>query len=495
MVSISSICRPGAVAAALLLSACTTADPVNVPLQQGQNTEPHRFSAEAINHRPVILLAISGGGSRATALGLSVLQALREYDYARDGKRIRLIDDIRAVSSVSGGSVVAAYFVMAGPDRVDDLRKNFLARDNMATLEWEAAFPITWFRLAFTKYTRNEALADLFKQRLFGDTNFAAINSADRPILLLNATDMSSGEVFSFTPDMFDNICSDLGAMPLATAVAASANFPIALSPMTIRNFSKGCAAPPPVPGWMSYALTNPDLRLIDLEEYKRARYAASLRHLDGDAHPTNDPGKSPYRDVEHIHLMDGGVADNVGAHALIPLFAKEYGAGKLFNAINFGDLDQLVVITVNARSDQPNPLDQDPDTPGVVASVNSVTSVPIDATTAAVNALVREAGTTFVTLQAMAPKGANIRKLKIYDITIDFDQIPDSEAPLRNTVKTIPTSWTLTTAQLDAIDKAAGLMLQRNPCFRRLVTDLGIQKDGIDATGTSSCVTRPPDP
>lgn len=478
----------------MLLGGCSLAEPVNVALTRYQrNDEPHRFTASNIGGRPVILVAISGGGSRATALGLSILKALRGYGYDLNGQQYRLVDDIRAVSSVSGGSVIAAYFVLAGPDRMDAIRKDFLEQDNMGTLEWEGASPVTWFRLIFTHFTRIEAFQKLLTQRLFGDTTFGSINTAERPILILNSTDMSSGEVFAFTPEMFDNICSDLSSLSLAAGVAASADFPVALSPMTVRNYSKDCAHNVEIPGWVSYALSTPSARFDDLEEFKRARYAASLRHLDERGTPTADPTKAPYRDIEYLHLLDGGVADNIGAHSLIPLYAKNYGAGGLFNAIDSGDLRQLVIVTINARSDAPNSIDQDPDTPGTIASISSVTSVPIDSTTAAVSALVREAGSALVDQQHIAPKESALHRLQIYDIAIDFDQIPDSQRKLRDVVKQIPTTWSLTTTQLDAVDEVGQILLKENPCFQKLLLDLHVKQNFVDQNRTSSCITRPP--
>jgi NTE family protein len=48
---------------------------------------------------------------------------------------------------------------------------------------------------------------------------------------------MSSGVTFAFTPQYFDDICSDLGQFPLAAAVAASTAVPVALTPITLKNY------------------------------------------------------------------------------------------------------------------------------------------------------------------------------------------------------------------------------------------------------------------
>src|SRR6185437_7160412 len=78
--------------------------------------------------------------------------------------------------------------------------------------------------------------------------------------LILNAADMVEGVPFSFTQNNFDLLCSDLSKVKLSTAVAASAAFPVALSPVTLKNYSR-CPAQPAAdwpPQWVtSEAKTN----------------------------------------------------------------------------------------------------------------------------------------------------------------------------------------------------------------------------------------------
>ena len=95
--------------------------------------------------RPAIVMSFSGGGSRAAALALFVLQELRRHSDGEPGRT--LLDDVVVVSSVSGGSVTAAQFGLFGAAGLDRLVPDFLALHNMATLEWQAASPVTWVRL------------------------------------------------------------------------------------------------------------------------------------------------------------------------------------------------------------------------------------------------------------------------------------------------------------------------------------------------------------
>jgi NTE family protein len=53
-------------------------------------------------------LTFSGGGTRAAALAYGVLKELKETTIVSGGQRIRLLDEVDSISSVSGGSFTAA---------------------------------------------------------------------------------------------------------------------------------------------------------------------------------------------------------------------------------------------------------------------------------------------------------------------------------------------------------------------------------------------------
>ena len=76
-----------------------------------------------------------------------------------------------------------------------------------------------------------------------------------RPYVVLNATDMTAGHVFSFTQDQFDLICGDLARFKIADAVTASAAFPVALTAITLENrapcAAQQKAAAVPSTGWV----------------------------------------------------------------------------------------------------------------------------------------------------------------------------------------------------------------------------------------------------
>jgi NTE family protein len=338
------------------LAACTMAPNIpNAPLAAGAGNPPPASPIGADPDAPLILVAFSGGGARAAALGLGVLDELATAAYPAGGKPMPLIDQVKVVSSVLGGSVIAAWFGLAGPGRLDELKDDFLKRDNMATLEWQAADPLTWARLAFSGYTRVDALRDLLDRELFHGARFADLRRSGAPFVVMNAIDMESGEVFAFTPQRFDDLCSDLGQWPISVGVAASAAFPVALSPMNLRNYSyESCNGAVPPAGWINADLSLPFPRYVNLEEYKRARYANALRD-----------GSGAYRNEHNLHLLGGGLADNQGVQSLTEVLISPHSAAQVLAGITTGQARRIVVISVNARSDTDSDIGKAAAVPG----------------------------------------------------------------------------------------------------------------------------------
>jgi len=457
------------VACAVLFSACSYTRFENTPLQSGEANPERRSIAPASPDRPAILMTFSGGGSRAAALAESVLHEMAATRYAAADCPHVLTEDVKLISSVSGGSVTAGWFGLhrtpSHPDgELDGLRENFLVRDNMKELELDAIDPITWFRLTFGGFSRIGALESLLDERLFAGARLAAINQPGKPFIVLNTTDMAGGETFALVPRRFDDICSSYDRLAVSTGVSASAAFPILLTPVAFRNFSAGCAGQLRSSEWSGIDLANPYTPYLNLPEYRDARYTNDLRR-----------GSSPFRDIEYLYFLDGGLADNLGVRSLRSAMINAYDSAGGLRAINDGKIKKLVVIIVNARSDPPNDAYADQNRPGIIGMVKSVTSVPIDANTAssqlALDGLLKELAEAAVNSDRAKFKG-----MAIYGVTIDFDQLPadtDDHRRLRDEVKIVPTTWTLTEKQLQTTEAAGSFLLRREPCYQLLVQDL----------------------
>src|SRR5262245_47530599 len=57
----------------------------------------------------LVIVAMSGGGTRAAALGYGVLEELRRTEVMVHGVKRRILDEVDVISAVSGGTFPATY--------------------------------------------------------------------------------------------------------------------------------------------------------------------------------------------------------------------------------------------------------------------------------------------------------------------------------------------------------------------------------------------------
>jgi NTE family protein len=282
-------------AASLFTASCANYV-VNEPL--GAKLGPYNFESYIVQRSfeddRMIILSFSGGGTRAAALARGVLKELASKDLSRK---------IALISATSGGSVTAAYYALTGDEGLDTLDAEFLRRDNTSEL-----IPILLPRLFFGN--RSLSFAEYLDERLFNGATYGALirKRPQPPYVILNATNMSTGTTFEFTQERFLHLCSDISRFKLSRAVAASAAVPFVMEPITLQN------------AWSDYENclkfvdpkdpTNPHHRLDLLVNQ---RFIESLRY-------TFEAG-DPYRKIEYLHLLDGGLSDNLAARPLLRAF------------------------------------------------------------------------------------------------------------------------------------------------------------------------------
>jgi predicted acylesterase/phospholipase RssA len=178
-------------------------------------------------------IAISGGGSRSANFSAASLLQL---------ERIGMLQKADYISSVSGGSLTAAYYCTSddrqwNPENVQRALSHSFASDliHRFLMPWNMA---TTF---FTDYDRSDLLAEVFQETLFSrdgrGLTFGDLRP-DRPRLLMNATDLQSGRKFVFCDESFDDLNSDMAKFPIAWGCAASAAVPVLLHQVTLRDYS-----------------------------------------------------------------------------------------------------------------------------------------------------------------------------------------------------------------------------------------------------------------
>jgi NTE family protein len=241
----------------------------------------------------LIFLAFSGGGTRAAALSYGVLQELRDTRVNSRDLRVRLLDEVDSISAVSGGSFTAAYFGLFGDKIFTDYEKVFLRQSIQSTLIRKLFDPEYWWRSVFSAFDRTEMAIEYYDNQIFEKKTFADFLTQRGPYIEINATDLGGGTRFSFNQAYFDLLCSDLGSFSVARAVTASSAVPLAFPKVVLQNYAGACNLG--------------DSHLIQFLD-KQGDGDPRMRELKERVNYYRNRKANPY-----IHLVDGGIADNLG--------------------------------------------------------------------------------------------------------------------------------------------------------------------------------------
>ena len=439
----------------LLGSGCVHA-PLNAPKDAITFAPGYYFGQrvpESVNESDTLfLVAFSGGGTRAAALSYGVLKELHRTLVPGSSPERHVIEDINVISSVSGGSVTAAAYALHQDKLFESFEKEFLKRDVQGKLVGRTLSPWNWPRLASPWFGRSDLAARYYDQILFHGATFADLNQGRRPFVLLNATEVATGLQFWFTQDVFDNFCSDLSSYPLSRAVAASSAVPVVLSPITLKNYAGECGYIPPA--WMRVdATTGQGLALL-----RRDQELAELRDR------TNRP---------FFHLVDGGVADNLGLRPLLEGLAYMAIQPASRQGLQLASLRRIVLLSVNAHSSPINDWDRKESPPGIVSLAVAAPSVTMERYSKDTVAMMG------MVVQAMEKrlKGTENGSLQFFPITLSFDNLPDLEE--RRYFLNVPTSFFLSNEAVDRLRDVGGKLLRDSPQFQALLRDYENPKSG----------------
>ena len=352
---------------ALLLSACSVTSPeMNRPLTAKISKDQFPSSLKNMSKTKrsdelTLMMTFSGGGTRSAALSYGVLQKLRDTPVTIGGKQRRLLDEIDLISSVSGGSFTSAYYGLFGDRIFTDFERKFLKRRvQTELLRLSFLSPKAWIRLAPSLFERSDLAAEYYHQFIFKKKTFADMR-ADAPIIVINATDLSLGQGFSFTGYHFNWICSDLDSYPISRAVAASAAVPVVFSPITLQNHAGTCETSPVV--WKVQKRNN--INRIETKRQKRQIDALRVKNYRDD------------KNLKYLHLVDGGVADNLGIRSIIDIVS--FHNDNMWNAMKTYGLQKskkMVFISVNAASFLNPAIGSVRITPSTVNVVDTTTTI-----------------------------------------------------------------------------------------------------------------------
>ena len=268
-------------------------------------------------------VALSGGGSRAALFAEAGLEALAQVRTADGSSLINRIDHL---SSVSGGSLSAGYYVLKKPGRnvpvlnpdgslsqayraFFDQYRTELSQDFETALIWRQLLSFRWINSALAART----LAEILRDKLYGDARIldlsARTRAGDTPDLIINTTLYNNGRRLALTTlpaDAFDyDFFTDLERSLERRGRAVEPTPSIRerwqrLRPMTPIEISMD-----PCPALLAGAATA----------------SASFAPLIG-------PTTFKVGDKEaYWHVGDGGLYENSGVESLLFLYLKQIQA------------------------------------------------------------------------------------------------------------------------------------------------------------------------
>lgn len=210
---------------------------------------PDAYLPQPEASRTGVGLCLSGGGFRAALFHLGALRRLNE---------VGILSQVATVSSVSGGSILAAHVAqqlrpwpavgtaaadwdtrIAGPFHI------FTSRNIRTWPLFNRLLPWHWFHQS----TGVETLAQVYRERL---TGLALADLPETPRFIFCATDMAYGVNWIFQRERMGDYQTGYvepsGDWPVSRAVAASSCFPPVFNPIPMRVDParlKGGMAPP----------------------------------------------------------------------------------------------------------------------------------------------------------------------------------------------------------------------------------------------------------
>ena len=424
----------------LFLAGCHTIPLRNEPLARFDKDAGYRYQntpcGSGNSDSLLVVLTFSGGGTRAAALSYGVLEKLRDTKIVWEGQERRLLDEVDAISAVSGGSFTAAYYGLHGDDTFRDFESGFLRRDLTSDVLHRILSPRRWF----TPEGRSDAASTLYDGTIFKGATFADLQRRNGPLIVINASDLEGGIRFAFLQEFFDLLCSDLRSYPLADAVAASSAVPVLFEPVVLQNNS-GCAAPHlPQP-----AEDSPQLQQV----------VKGLR------------GYADKQQRHYVHLADGGLTDNLGLRAFQETIDLAGGLRPFLRKIGREPNGHVVVVSVDASGKAAEGLGLERRAPSMLRAVDIMSDVQLHRYNAATLEQMQDS------LQRWAKDVSTPeRKVQPRLVTVALRDVVDESE--RQRLSRISTNFDLEGGQVDALVAAGRALLRANPEFRGLLDALG---------------------
>jgi NTE family protein len=466
---------------AVLLAACASR-PVNTRVAEVNKSSGYRFQTRQQydqDRQNLVILAFSGGGTRAAAFSYGVLEALRDTEVIGPaGRKVRLLDEVDVITGVSGGSFTALAYGLYGDELFADYERRFLKRDVQGMLLAGVLSPSNWSALWSEGWGRSEMAAAIYDDILFNGATFRDLDRQSGPLIIASATDISTGSRVSFVQSDFDLMCSDLDSVPLSRAAAASSAVPLVLSPVTLNNYGGTCGLRPPA--WVE--------KLMDPAQSTRPAGRAVQRQKE--MQMLQDGANRPY-----IHLVDGGISDNLGMRSILETLEELEAARAAQRVTRLDKVKRLVLFVVNSLSTPKTDWDRKERPPNDVLILLKATGVPIDRYSYEAVELLKDTTARWKMLRALKESGAftvgatgnsssalDVPDIEVYAIDVSFSALKDPKE--FDYLNDLPTSFVLPPEAVDRLRAAAATVIRESPEFARLLRDIGATPVPPSGTG-----------
>jgi len=203
--------------------------------------------------------------------------------------------------------------------------------------------------------------------------------------------------------------------------------------------------------------------------------------------------GGRTYRDRErrpYVHLVDGGLIDNLGVRAPIDFAIERGGFFELADAVGYKDLIAAVFVSVNAERDPDLAADKSANVPSLLQLAKTL-ELPVKAHSFET---MDQLHSSFASWREQLRKRRERDAPEFYFIDVSLRSIADEHE--RNFFMHIPTTLHLPDATVDRLRSVARRLFLDSPDLKRLQRDLSrpsAQDASPPSTQNAACMTGPP--
>jgi NTE family protein len=317
---------------------------------------------------------------------------------------------------------------------------------------------------------RSELAASYYDEILFNGATFGDLDLGTGPFIVATATDISTGSRVPFTQSVFDLLCSDLNAVRLSRAAAASSAVPVVLSTVTFDNHGGSCNVG--LPTWVKTFTESDD------PQRPAARAIRGLREGEALADGANRP---------FIHLVDGGISDNVGMRGALDALQWVEALHIVGQPTPLDRVERIAVLVVNSLSSPPTTWDRSEQGPGMVDVLLKSSGVPIDRYSYEAVELLKDISARWEGLRRLRElagcssgkaspvcEAIRVPQARIYAVDVSFAALKDPAE--RDFLNRQPTSFARPAEAVDRLRAAAGTIIADSPDFQRLLKEAGVK-------------------